>query len=100
MLPRVVKVRHLHGFTLELTFSTGEVAEVDFSDWAPTFGGILEPLRSPAFFALAMLEPEFGTVQWPGASPDGRIDFCPDVLYSKVTGRPLPAEETSILAVS
>lgn len=84
----MAKERYLHDYVLELTFATGEVAAVDFADWVPTFGGMLEPLHDSKFFALARLEPEYGTVEWPG-----EIDFCPDVLYSKATGKPLPADE-------
>ncbi len=28
---------------------------------------------------------ELGTIQWPND-----VDFCPDVLYSRVTGKPIP----------
>lgn len=28
---------------------------------------------------------ELGTIQWPND-----VDFCPDVLYGRVTGKPIP----------
>jgi hypothetical protein len=49
-----------------------------------TFEGVFEPLRDPARFAEVRVHPEPGTVYW----PDG-ADLDPDVLYSKVSGKPL-----------
>jgi hypothetical protein len=85
-LSRVVSVRYLGGYSLELTFSTGEKGVVDYAARVPAFKGMLEPLRDPAYFAQVSLEPEVGTIVWPNG-----VDFCPDVLYHRATGKPLPA---------
>lgn len=85
-LPSVVGVRYLGGFALELTFSTGEEGVVDYSVQARAFKGMLEPLRDPVFFAQVALEPELGTIVWPNG-----VDFCPDVLRHRATGKPMPA---------
>jgi hypothetical protein len=40
------------------------------------YGPIFEPLRDPAFFAQAFLDPDSRTVTWPNGA-----DFAPDYLY-------------------
>jgi hypothetical protein len=36
------------------------------------------------------VEPEAGTIAWPNG-----VDFCPDVLYSFATGRPVNDLQTA-----
>ena len=45
------------------------------------FQGLFEPLRDPAEFARAYVDPELGTVRWSCGA-----DLDPLVLYSHVTG--------------
>jgi hypothetical protein len=85
MLPRITRVRPLDGYRLELTFSEGSEGTVDLTDWIVGQGGVLEPLEDPAFFRQVRVNEELGTVEWPGG-----VDFCPDVLYAKLTGKPVP----------
>lgn len=85
MLPRIMNVRHLGGYALELKFTTGEIGVIDFSDDFTRFKGVLSPLRDVSFFAQVKVDPESGTIAWPGD-----IDLDPDVLYSRATGAPLP----------
>ena len=59
---------------LRLTFADGTVGDVDFADRA--WGGVLEPLSDPAFFARAYVDKEAGTIAWPGG-----IDLAPEPLY-------------------
>ena len=46
---------------------------------------IFEPLNDDAFFAQVRVNPETGTIEWPNGA-----DLDPDVLYSKISGEPLP----------
>jgi len=85
MLPRIVNVKYLKDFRLELSFSTGEVGIIDFADDLVKFQGVLSPLRDVVFFAKVQVDPDSGTLAWPG-----EIDLDPDVLYSRATGAPLP----------
>jgi len=86
MMPRIVSVKNLEGFVLELTFNTGESGLIDFSGDRAKFHGVLSPLRNLDFFAQVKVDPDSGTLIWPG-----ELDLDPDVLYSRATGAPLPA---------
>jgi hypothetical protein len=86
--PRIVAVKALPEYIIELTFTTGEVGQVSLREWVVGRGGIFAPLEAPEYFALVAVNPEIGTIQWPND-----VDFCPDVLYSKATGKPLPFAE-------
>ena len=90
MPARITAVRPLNGYELELTFADGTKGEVDLRDWIVGEGGVFEPLESPDFFRQVRVNAELGTIQWPND-----VDFCPDVLYSRVTGRPVPFAGTS-----
>ena len=88
MLPRVTHVRYVGDYRLELTFTTGEHAELDFQERVRGRGGVFAPFEEVDFFRQVQLDAEAGTLVWPNG-----VDFCPDVLYSAATGRPLPIVE-------
>jgi hypothetical protein len=84
-LARVREVEHLGEHRLRLTFSDGLVRELDFSDVVGDWGGVLQPLRDPAFFGQVAVDPAAGTIAWPNG-----VDFDPDVLhgdYEPASGR-------------
>jgi hypothetical protein len=85
MLPRIVRARYQGEYRIEVAFNTGESGVIDFGRDAASWSGVLEPLRDAAFFAQVFVDRESGTLAWPG-----EIDLDPDVLYSRVTGAPLP----------
>lgn len=79
----VTGVKVVREYILEVTFSDGAIKRVDVQEllWGPVF----EPLKDPAFFALARLDPEIHTVTWPNSA-----DIAPEYLYEH--GQPvLPA---------
>ena len=84
MGPRVNHVRHMGDYRLELGFTDGLRKEVDFSERIVGRGGVFLPLGDVEFFGQVQLDPEAGTIVWPNG-----VDFCPDVLYSLATGRPI-----------
>jgi len=86
MHPRITRVTPLGGYRLELIFSDGVWGETDLEEWIAGQGGVFKPLEDPDFFGQVRVNPELGTIQWPN-----NVDFCPDVLYSRVTGRPMPS---------
>jgi hypothetical protein len=81
MMRKVVEVRPLGGYRLFIRFDDGVQGEVDIASFVP-FDGVFEPLRDPARFAEAFVD--FETVCWPND-----LDLAPEVLYAKVSGRPL-----------
>ena len=90
MFPRITDVRHVDKYRLELTFSNGVKAELDFRNRIVGRGGVFTPLEDIDFFKRVKADPEIGTLVWPN-----EVDFCPDVLYSEATGEPLPEFATS-----
>ena len=91
MLPRVEKVRYLSGYRLELQFTDGMKGELDFQPRILGRGGVFKPLEDIEFFRQVVVDPEAGTLVWPND-----VDFCPDVLYSRVTGEAIPELEVTI----
>ena len=79
--PRVTGVRHLTNYELELTFSDGKVARLDFRDKIVGRGGVFRSLQDVASFAQVSIDHEAGTLVWPSG-----VDFCPNVLYAEATG--------------
>ena len=88
MFPRIKQVRHLGGYRLELSFTDGTKGELDFESRILGRGGVFAPLENVSYFAQVKVDAEAGTIQWPN-----ELDFCPDVLYSLVTGKPIRALE-------
>ena len=92
MFPRVSDVQILGDYRLELFFTDGTHGELDFRARIVGRGGVFKPLQDVEFFRQVSVDREAGTVVWPNG-----VDFCPDVLYSEVAGRPIT--ETEELAV-
>jgi len=90
MLPRITHVKYAGDYRLGLTFSDGVEAELDFRDRVVGRGGVFEPLEDVGFFRQVRVDSEIGSLVWPNG-----VDFCPDVLYSDATGKPLPTAETA-----
>lgn len=88
MFPRVQRVRHLADYRLELSFTDGTTGELNFKERVVGQGGVFKLLEDIAFFSQVKVDPEAGTIVWPN-----EVDFCPDVLYSLVTGKPIRALE-------
>jgi hypothetical protein len=84
MLHDVVEVRPLGGHRLFLRFDDGAEGSIDLSKQL-RFTGVFTPLKDPAYFAQVGVHPELGTICWPND-----VDLDTEVLYSLVTGKPLP----------
>jgi len=80
----VVGVAVVGDQVLRLLFSDATAGDVDFS--AERWQGVLEPLNDPAFFAQVRVDPEAGTIVWPGG-----IDLAPEPLYEQAKTHPLAA---------
>jgi hypothetical protein len=81
MLPRVNAVRHVKDYELELSFTDGIVATIDFRPRIAGRGAMFIPLQSLDYFKQLAVDQEAGTIVWPNG-----IDFCPNVLYAEATG--------------
>ena len=90
MNPRIVTVKHIDNYRLELTFATEEKAELDFHDRIVGRGGVFNALEDIDYFKQVIVDDEIGTIVWPN-----EIDFCPDVLYSEAMNKPdaIPQKE-------
>ena len=82
MFPRVTGVRHVSDYRLEINFSDGTLAQLDFHDRIVGRGGVFVPLQDVDFFRQVSVDREAGTLSWPNG-----VDFCPDVLYAEATGK-------------
>lgn len=85
MLVDIVQVEPLDCYRIKLRFEDGSEGVVDVAQCV-TFTGVFAALQDPREFRMVRVDPELGTVCWPSGA-----DLDPDVLYSLVTGRPLPA---------
>ena len=73
-MERVVAVHVPRAFILDVTCADGTRRETDMEP--ELWGEVYEPLRDPAFFARATVDPELGTVVWPNGA-----DVAPEFLY-------------------
>ncbi len=89
MFPRITNVRYIEEYRLLITFADGLEAELDFRDQIMGRGGVFAALEESEFFRRVSVDPEAKTLVWPNG-----VDFCPDVLYSEATGRPIPIKQT------
>lgn len=71
---RVVAARVVLPCLLDIIFNDGFRREVDLEN--ELWGAVFVPLRDPAFFAQATVDPVLGTVVWPNDA-----DFSPEFLY-------------------
>lgn len=72
MNPRVKRVVPKEDYTLEITFSNGEVGVYDCTPLLDF--GVFQELKDITYFKRARVEE--GTVAWPHEQ-----DLCPDTLY-------------------
>ena len=84
MLKDVIRVQALEDHQLVLNFEDGVRGIVDVKEIIE-FTGVFQPLKDPDYFMLVRVNSELGTIYWPN---DADID--PDVLYSLVSGEPIP----------
>jgi hypothetical protein len=75
-------------YRLELSFTDGTTSEIDLRERIAGRGGVFRPLQDMEFFKQVRVDPEAGTIVWPNG-----VDFCPDVLYSLATGKPIRVAE-------
>lgn len=83
MMVDVAEVRPLGDHRVFIRFEDGVSGEVDIAD-VVAFEGVFAPLRDPVRFAEVRVHPELRTLSWPNGA-----DLDPDVLYVRVSGKPM-----------
>lgn len=85
-LPTVTDATVVGDHRLRVVFDDGFVRVADFTGYE--WSGVLEPLRDTGTFAAATVDPEAGTVTWPGD-----LDLAPETLYAMAQLHPIsPAQ--------
>jgi hypothetical protein len=87
MLKDITAVKYVRDYKLRIKFEDGVEGVIDVATLVE-FKGVFAPLVDPHYFAQVAVNPEIGTICWPNDA-----DLDPDVLYSEVTGEPLPILE-------
>ncbi len=91
MLKDITEVKPLDSYRLHLRFEDDVSGIVDIAELMP-FTGVFEPLKDRDYFIQVCVNPDIGTICWPNEA-----DIDPDVLYSLVSGKPIPEFTSKIL---
>lgn len=83
MLKDIIAVEPVHDYRLRLRFEDDVEGVVDLASLS--FRGVFAPLQDLTYFRQVRVDKELGTIVWPNGA-----DLDPDVLYSQVTGKPIP----------
>jgi len=78
MIHRIVQARALPDYRLFVRFSDGVEGEVSLSHLVGR--GVFAAWRDPAEFEAVAIDPESGTVVWPGG-----VDLAPDELHKRIS---------------
>lgn len=70
---RLTRASYLDGYRFSVVFSDGHSGVVDLKDRLQ--GPVFLPLQNQAVFAQGTLDPEVGTLVWPGG-----VDLAPEYL--------------------
>ena len=83
MLKDIIAVEPVHDYRLRLRFEDDVEGVVDLASLS--FRGVFAPLQDLAYFRQVRVDKELGAVVWPNGA-----ELDPDVLYSQITGKPIP----------
>ena len=74
----ITAVEALEGYRIRATFSDGAIKEIDLGNLIGNARGVFQALGNPKTFRQVRVNPETGTVEWPG-----EVDPDPEVLYGR-----------------
>ncbi len=77
LTPDIIEAAVVRHGVLRLTFADGLTGEVDVLD--RMHGPVFDEARTQEGFAKVAVDPETGTVVWPGGA-----DLAPDTLYERI----------------
>jgi hypothetical protein len=86
LTPDITEVSVTRHGVLRLTFADGLDGDVDVLDRMR--GPVFAEARTPAGFATVTVDPDTGTVVWPGGA-----DLAPDTLYERLRTGAWPDRE-------
>lgn len=89
MLKDIVEVKYIENYQIYLKFEDGAEGIVDINKLIE-FKNVFAPLQNLEYFKTVKINPEWGTIYW-----ENGADLDPDVLYSIVTGKPIPNYQLS-----
>ena len=92
MLKDIVAVQVLEDYRLQVQFEDGVSGVINVTELVP-FTGVFAPLQERNYFIQVRVNPEIGTICWPNDA-----DLDPDVLYSIISGEPIPKFHSLALA--
>lgn len=75
-MDRVVKVKALSGYRLDVEFEDGVKGVISLEN--DLFGPVFKPLKDPQFFAKVAVD-EFGAICWPNGA-----DLAPDAIHAQL----------------
>lgn len=88
LTPDITAVAVVRHGALKLTFADGLTGEVQVLDRMR--GPVFEQARTREGFAKVTLDPETGTVVWPGGA-----DLAPDTLYERISTGVWPEQDVA-----
>lgn len=88
LTPDITDVKVVNHGVIRITFADGLSGEVDVLDRMR--GPVFERARTPEGFVAAAVDPESGTVTWPGGA-----DLAPDTLYERVRTGIWPGQDVA-----
>ncbi|HAN47899.1 MAG: DUF2442 domain-containing protein [Nitrospira sp.] len=91
MLKDLVEAAPLDGYRVRLRFEDGIEGELDLATIIH-FEGVFAPLKDLVRFRELAVHPDLGTIYWPNGA-----DLDPVVLYTRITGAPLPKYEAKAI---
>lgn len=83
-LKDAILVKPLNNHRLFVRFEDGAEGEIDVSALV-TFSGVFAPLHEKTAFDKVRVNRELGSIEW-----ECGADLDPDVVYSVITGKPIP----------
>ncbi|MBW8060298.1 MAG: DUF2442 domain-containing protein [Solirubrobacterales bacterium] len=88
LTPDITEVAIVRHGVLKLTFADGLSSKVDVL--GRMRGPVFDDARTPEGFAKVAVDPETGTVVWPGGA-----DLAPDTLYERVRSGAWPGSRAA-----
>ncbi|MGH2714943.1 MAG: DUF2442 domain-containing protein [Thermoleophilaceae bacterium] len=88
MTPDITEAAVVRHGVLRLAFADGLTGEVEVLDRMR--GPVFDEARSPEGFARVQVDPQTGTVTWPGGA-----DLAPDPLYQRIRTGTWPGQDVA-----